>query len=175
MIVDEFGEIPRGLFDLLPNLDNIEGIEGIEAAGEEFGRYVNEAINNVALDLYMSGEKPDRAWVYQDENGLIFLAQCKDRGEAYRIMDDAYHQLPTSAQLKRCRAMDDLGYTELWGLYAGVVNAIPCANPSCEKGIYISGTDEGSQSGVLVDAYGFREPIAVGTDVYCSRECRERR
>lgn len=161
VIIDEVGEIPRGLFDLLPDLENITSS-------------FSDRVDNLALDLYMRGEKPDRAWVYQDENGLIFLAQCKDRGEAYRIMDDAYHQLPTSAQLKRCRAMDDLGYTELWGLYAGVVNAIPCANSSCEKGIYISGTDEGSQSGVLVDAYGFREPIAVGTDVYCSRECRER-
>jgi hypothetical protein len=175
VIVDEAGAIPRGLFDLLPDLEGVEGIEGMEAVAQEFSSYINERIDSVALNLYISGEKPDRAWVYTNREGQVFLAQGKDRGDAYRIIEEASNEYPTSSELKRCRAMDGLGYNELWGLYSGLVNVVPCANPFCGAEISILGSGGNTTSGRLVDERGHVSPIVIGTDLYCSRECYESR
>lgn len=163
------------IFDVLPNLDDIKTDEDMEAAAERFSTYIDGKVSDLALDLYLRDDgRPDRAWTYTNADGGVFLAQGKDRGEAYRIIEDTSGDYPVSSELKRCRSMDGLGYSELWGLYAGIVNTIPCATPSCARAIYVSGLAHGSTSGILVDEYNQPEPIAIGTDVYCSRSCYER-
>lgn len=130
----------------------------------------NDLIANIRARLNeMIENAPMVAWMYDHDEGIYFAQSATQEGAA-AIIDAMLGEPADYDRMKRCEAMDGLGYNRLHGLYVNLFHGALCAEfASCGTRIIASERD----SGRLVNADTGGEAIVVGDALYCSRFCAD--